>query len=160
MTTPALFRASSSSTQVLADLGPLSELLGTWVGNGLNLISLPDKHDSRAFRLKLNSTHEILSFTSIGAPISNRGSAQDDIAFLGLHYFQQVSDAVSNEGLHVELGLWLNLPTLLLHNNQQPWLALAPFPMAIRCWHKAAPWSRMAAPKLIRLIQLPSLWMQ
>ena len=66
---------------------------------------------SRAFRLKLNSTHEILSFTSIGAPIPNRGSAQDDIAFLGLHYFQQVSDAVTNEGLHVELGLWLNLPS-------------------------------------------------
>ena len=49
MTTPALFRASSSSTQVLADLGPLSELPGTWVGNGLNLISLPDKHDKSSF---------------------------------------------------------------------------------------------------------------
>jgi hypothetical protein len=73
MTTPALFRASASSTQALADLGPLSELPGTWVGNGFSLISLPDKHDSRAFRLKLNSTHEILNFTSTGAPIPNRG---------------------------------------------------------------------------------------
>src|SRR5882757_3592805 len=101
MTTPALFRASAPLTSVLAQLGPLSDLPGTWVGNGFNLISLPDKHENKVFRLKLNATRETLSFASIGAPIPNRGSAQDDIAFLGLHYFQQVSDAITNEGLHV-----------------------------------------------------------
>jgi hypothetical protein len=110
MTTPALFRASAPSTTVLAQLGPLSDLPGTWVGNGFNLISLPDKHDNKLFRLKLNATRETLTFTSIGGPIPNRGSAQDDIAFLGLHYFQQVSDAITNEALHLEPGLWLNLP--------------------------------------------------
>lgn len=109
-TPPALFRASAPQSTVYAELGPLAELPGTWVGNGFNLISLPDKHENKLFRLKLNATHETLTFTPIGGPIPNRGSAQDDIAFLGLHYFQRVSDAITNEGLHVEPGLWLNLP--------------------------------------------------
>jgi hypothetical protein len=109
-TTPAMFRASAPPASVLAQLGPLADLPGTWVGNGFNLISLPDKQDNKTFRLKLNATRETLSFTPIGGPIPNRGSAQDDIAFLGLHYLQQVSDAVTNEGMHVEPGLWLNLP--------------------------------------------------
>jgi len=109
-TTPALFRAGAPITSTIAQLGPLGDLPGSWVGNGFNLISLPDFQDSRPFRLKLNATRETLNFTPIGGPIPNRGSAQDDIAFLGLHYFQQVSDAVTNEGMHVEPGLWLNLP--------------------------------------------------
>lgn len=110
ITSPVSFRASAPYANVLAQLGPLADLPGTWVGNGFNLISLPDKHDNKPFRLKLNATRETLTFTPIGGPIPNRGSAQDDIAFLGLHYFQQVSDAVTNEGLHVEPGLWLHLP--------------------------------------------------
>jgi len=111
VTTPStIFRASAPPAHLLAQLGPLADLPGTWVGNGFNLISLPDKHDNKAFRLKLNATRETLNFSPIGGPIPNRGSAQDDIAFLGLHYFQQVSDAATNEGMHVEPGLWLNLP--------------------------------------------------
>jgi hypothetical protein len=80
------------------------------MGGGFNLISLPDKQDNKPFRLRLTATREVLTFTPIGAPIPNRGSQQGDIAFLGLHYFQQVCDAVTNEGKHVEPGLWLNLP--------------------------------------------------
>lgn len=110
ITTPALFRASAPPAQTLANLGPLADLSGIWMGGGFNLISLPDKQHNNIFRLRLVSTRETLSFTPIGAPIPNRGSQQDDIAFLGLHYFQQVSDAVTNEGKHVEPGLWLNLP--------------------------------------------------
>ncbi len=110
ITPPALFRASAPPARVLAQLGPLADLSGTWVGNGFNLISLPDKHENKPFRLKVNATRETLNFTLIGGPIPNRGSAQDDIAFVGFHYFQQVSDAVTNEGMHVEPGLWLNLP--------------------------------------------------
>jgi hypothetical protein len=110
ITAPALFRASAPPAQVLDQLGPLADMPGTWMGGGFNLISLPDKHDNKIFRLRLNTTRETLTFTPIGGPIPNRGSAQDDIAFLGLHYFQQVSDAITNEGRHVEPGLWLNLP--------------------------------------------------
>jgi hypothetical protein len=107
---PSTFRASAPAAAVIPQLGPLAELPGTWVGKGFNLISLPDKHENKPFRLKLNATMETLNFTAIGGPIPNRGSAQDDIAFLGLHYLQQVSDAITSEGLHIEPGLWLNLP--------------------------------------------------
>lgn len=110
MLSPFTFRASASSATVLADLGPLQDLPGTWVGTGFNLISRPDKHDNQSFFLEINSTIETLEFAQIGAPIPNRGSAQDDIFFLGVRYLQQVSDAVTKGGLHVEPGLWLNLP--------------------------------------------------
>jgi hypothetical protein len=90
------------------ELGPLADLCGTWVGKGFNLIALPDKH--KPFVLKLNATKETMTFTSIGAPIRNRGSVQDDIWFRGLHYTQQVNDALTNRQLHLEPGLLLHLP--------------------------------------------------
>ena len=105
-----MFRASAPSAAALASLGPLSDLPGTWVGKGFNVISLPDKQGGHTFRLKINATQESLSFFPIGGPIPNRGSAQGDIEFFGLHYLQQVSDAVTSAALHLEPGLWLNLP--------------------------------------------------
>jgi hypothetical protein len=104
------FRASSPSTASQPLLGPLAELPGTWMGGGFNLISLPDKQDNKPFRLKLNSTQETLTFARVGAPIPNRGSGQDDIQFLGLHYLQLINDAVDHSALHLEPGLWLNVP--------------------------------------------------
>ena len=103
-------RASGPTDTIQTQLGPLSELPGTWIGKGFNLVSLPDKQDNKPFRLMLNATMETLTFAPIGGPIPNRGSQQGDIFFLGLHYAQQVSDAVTNEGILFEPGLWLNLP--------------------------------------------------
>ena len=110
LTPPTLFRASAPSATLLAELGPLAELPGTWVGKGFNLIELPDFHDNKPFQVKLNATQETLTFTAIGAPIPDRGSVQDDIFFVGLHYFQQVSDAIANTALHTETGMWLHVP--------------------------------------------------
>lgn len=107
---PVTFRAAAPSASVLSDLGPLAELRGTWMGKGFNLISRPDKTDNKPFFLELNSTIESLTFTQIGAPIPNRGSAQGDISFLGLHYLQQIADAVTQGALHLETGMWLNVP--------------------------------------------------
>jgi hypothetical protein len=106
----AVFRASAPAAEAGPDLGPLLELPGTWVGTGFSLISRPDKHDNKPFFLELNSTREILSFTEIGAPVPNRGTGQDDIFFLGVHYLQQISDAVTQGALHLEPGMWLNVP--------------------------------------------------
>jgi hypothetical protein len=97
-------------------LGLLADLAGTWVGTGFTLISLPD-FDSRPpstgpapFRLKLNATVEILELDPIGGVVPNRGSTgQLDIKISGLRYLQRVSDAVTNEALHIEPGLWLNV---------------------------------------------------
>lgn len=104
------FRASAPSAVTHALLGPLAELPGTWMGSGFNLISLPDKHENKPFRLKLNATQETLAFNRIGAPIPNRGSGQDDIEFLGLHYLQLINDAQDHSALHLEPGIWLNVP--------------------------------------------------
>jgi hypothetical protein len=103
-------------------LGLLADLAGTWVGTGFTLISLPDFDSSppstgpAPFRLKLNATVEILELDPIGGVVPNRGSTdptgktgQLDIKISGLRYLQRVSDAVTNEALHIEPGLWLNV---------------------------------------------------
>jgi hypothetical protein len=115
---PALnTRPGLALTSVAESLGPLTDLAGTWIGKGFTLISLP-AFDSRPpstgpkpFRLKLNSTVEMLEVTPIGGAIPNRGSTgQDDIKIFGLRYLQRVSDAVTSEALHIEPGFWLNVP--------------------------------------------------
>lgn len=102
------------------DLGPLTLLSGTWVGTGFNLIELPNMNQVKPgppptdkFRLMLNATAETLTFSPIGGDIPNRGNAQPDIEFLGLHYLQQVNDSnlpAGQNGIHLETGLFLNLP--------------------------------------------------
>lgn len=109
ITPPTLFRASAPIAQLHEQLGPLTELPGTWVGKGFNLIAVPD-YSQRFFTLEPNASIETLTFTSIGGPLPDRGSHQEDIFFVGLHYFQQVSDALKSTALHVETGMWLNLP--------------------------------------------------
>jgi hypothetical protein len=93
-----------------AELGVLAQLAGTWMGKGFNLIARPDKEHNKAFFLELNATFETLEFTPISGPIPNRGSAQNDISFLGLTYLQRISDATAKGGLHIEPGIWLNVP--------------------------------------------------
>jgi len=105
-------------------LGLLADLSGTWVGNGFNVISLPD-FDSNPpstgplpFRLKLNSTFETLQFTPIGGSVPNRGAltafgattGQPDILLNGLSYLQRVSDLTTLQAMHIEPGFWLNVP--------------------------------------------------
>lgn len=103
-------RAGSPYPGANAQLGCLSQLQGVWFGSGFNLIARPDKHDNKPFFLELNATREELEFNPIAGAIPNRGSAQDDIAFLGLTYVQRVTDAVNNGGLHIEPGIWINVP--------------------------------------------------
>jgi len=71
-------------------LGHLSELSGTWVGQGFNLIARPDFRDKANLYLQLNQTHETLTITPIGSAIPNRGFGQDDIELFGLSYLQKI----------------------------------------------------------------------
>lgn len=103
-------RAGAPLSQTEAQLGPLADLAGTWVGHGYNMIAVPDFQNGQIFRLIVNATKETLTFTPIGGPVPNRGSKQDDINIFGLTYLQQVSDAATDEGIHIEPGLWLNVP--------------------------------------------------
>jgi hypothetical protein len=105
-----VLRASPPHAAPNPQLGPLTDLPGTWVGAGFNVVWLPVHGGHPNFRLKINSTSEILTIAKIGGNIPNRGSIQPDLNFLGLHYLQQVSDEVTHGQLHIEPGLWLNLP--------------------------------------------------
>jgi len=119
-------------------LGLLADLAGTWVGNGFNVISLPDFDSNppstgpQAFRLKLNSTIETLQFTPVGGSIPNRGAltafgattGQPDIVLNGLSYLQRVSDLTTLQAMHIEPGFWLLAqPTTVL--PQQPGFTIA-----------------------------------
>ena len=107
---PVHFRASSPHAIAAGRLGPLADLPGTWMGKGFNLISLPDFHEGKTFRLQLNSTMEQLQFIPIGGKVPNRGSGQDDIFLFGVTYLQRVSDGATNSALHIEPGIWLHSP--------------------------------------------------
>lgn len=99
-------------------LGPLADLEGTWIGTGYNLIALPDYTRGHTFRLRLNTTVEILEFEQIGANVPNRGSfsgefdpqGQDDIDIYGLRYLQRIADGKNQQPLHIEPGFWLHVP--------------------------------------------------
>jgi hypothetical protein len=95
---------------VRRDLGLLSELAGTWTGQGFNLIARPDHKDRANLYLQLNQTHETLTMTSIGSAIPNRGFGQDDIELFGLSYLQQIHDQATGGALHLEPGLWITQP--------------------------------------------------
>jgi hypothetical protein len=121
---PTPLRASDPHCKFKDNLGALTEFAGTWVGNGFNVMSLPDFDSTppstgpKNFRLKLNATRELLQFIPTGGAIPNRGAVtaldattgQNDIELFGLTYLQRISDAVTNAALHIEPGLWLNVP--------------------------------------------------
>ena len=117
--TPLIFRAAPPLEQIPDLLGPLANLPGTWIGGGFNLVTLPffdnpqpgGQNDPKPFRLKLNATIEILQFDRIGGAVPNRGSTgQHDLNLFGVTYLQKVFDAVTNDGLHVEPGIWIRVP--------------------------------------------------
>jgi hypothetical protein len=93
-------------------LGPLVDLPGTWVGQGFNQIWRPFNPTTTSDRfLELNLTHEHLDFSTGIGSIPNRGLLQPDIELAGIHYLQQITDTLTNKGIHVEPGLWVTIPT-------------------------------------------------
>ena len=94
-------------------LGPLSDLVGKWEGSGFNQIWRPFHDTANPAQdrfLELNETNETLEFTEISGPVPNRGLLQPDINLFGITYLQQISDAVTSGGLHIEPGIWVNVP--------------------------------------------------
>ena len=91
-------------------LGALAGLEGTWKGHGFNAIWRPHNPPSQDRFLELNMTDETLVFTRINGPIPNRGLAMHDIDMFGLTYMQQISETSTGAGLHIEPGIWANVP--------------------------------------------------
>jgi hypothetical protein len=116
-------------------LGVLAPLAGTWRGHGFNQIFRPfdPSHGSDNF-LELNLTNETLEFTEIPGEIPNRGFAQSDISLFGLTYLQQVSDSNVTDteghpaGIHIEPGIWLNIPSTTDPNESSTVARLANIP--------------------------------
>jgi hypothetical protein len=100
-------------------LGFLADLPGTWHGKGFNQIWRPFNPTTTSDRfLELNLTHETLEFSSGIGSIPNRGLLQQDIELAGIHYLQQITDHLTNKGIHVEPGFWVTVP--LTTNPTEP----------------------------------------
>jgi hypothetical protein len=106
------YRAVPSQRMSEENLGPLMNLPGFWEGTGFSIIARPDsdRDNPGGFFLELNLLRENIEFTTIGSPVFNRGSLQDDIAIYGVTYLHRVTDGATGEALHIEPGLWLNVP--------------------------------------------------
>jgi hypothetical protein len=95
-------------------LGPLAGLAGSWSGQGFNAIWRPHRGASDHF-LELNVTNDRIDLEVINGQIPNRALLQARIGLHGLTYLQQISDANvevngAPAGLHIEPGVWINIP--------------------------------------------------
>jgi hypothetical protein len=106
-------RLSGDPQTVTDTLGPLSNLVGTWIGNhGWNMIAVPS--GSNGFTLLVRPYFEMITFTPLGALVPNRGGVET-MFVAGLQYELRVADSETNQPLHLENGMWL-----LLNNGQDP----------------------------------------
>jgi hypothetical protein len=107
------YRVASTHEATGDRLGPLKDLPGFWQGTGFSLIARPNFSggNKNGIFLQLNLLRETIEFTPIGSPVLNRGSLQDDIAIYGLTYLHRVTDELTGGALHIEPGLWLNIPS-------------------------------------------------
>jgi hypothetical protein len=106
------YRAAGTHDTTGDRLGPLQDLSGFWQGIGFGLIARPNFSggNKNGIFLELNMLQETMEVRTIGSPVFNRGSLQDDIAIYGLTYLWRVTDGITGGALHIEPGMWLNIP--------------------------------------------------
>ena len=127
--TPDAMPAAAAATSPPDPLGALAPLAGTWKGHGFNAIWRPHNPSGVQDRfLELNLTDETIVFTPINGPIPNRGLAMPDIDMFGLTYMQQISGSVSKAGLHIEPGIWANVPKTTDPNEPATVVRMASIP--------------------------------
>jgi hypothetical protein len=106
-TSMGLTRLGRGATDTAAELGALADLIGTWFGtHGWELIAVPHEE---GFQLIVRPYVEVVTFEAIGAPVPNRGGPVPDLFIAGLLYQMRITDIQTNEPLHLENGMWLNL---------------------------------------------------
>lgn len=113
---------------ILAKLGPLAGLIGTWVSNrttGFNVMPIPEATAANGFILKNFSYFEEITFSAIEGKVANRGGTDEQDSYT-LFYEQRVffSDGPQvNKLVHAENGSWLHLvmaPQLLGQVGTEP----------------------------------------
>ncbi len=110
--------AAAALVPPIDPLGPLERLVGggdeaTWIGEGFNTIWRPHTlaGSGQDRFLELNLTTEKLVFSKIKGAIPNRGLLMPDINMFGITYMQQIAEKHDPaEGLHIEPGIWANVP--------------------------------------------------
>jgi len=121
--------AQAAAAPATSPLGLLAQLPGTWKGNGFNTIWRPHNPSNPQDRfLELNLTTETLVFTEINGPIPNRGLLMPDINLFGITYLQQISETSSGTGLHIEPGIWANVPATSDPNEPTTVVRMASIP--------------------------------
>ncbi len=101
--------AVSAKKNIVTSLGSLRHLIGTWSGStGWNIIAVPDRHKKFGYKVIVQPIIETITFSPIGGSILNRGFDHNK-EISGLSYQIQVSDAETNQALHFENGMWLEL---------------------------------------------------
>ncbi len=105
-------------------LGPLADFTGNWAGHGFNTIFRPDNSVTPTQLpnpstqgdnvLEINLTSEDLAFSPSLGSVPNRGTTpQGDLFLNGVPYLQTIQDVTNPAmpvGIHVEPGLWMNVP--------------------------------------------------
>ena len=102
--------------EILAKLGPLAGLIGTWVSprfNGYNVMPIPQATAPDGFILKNFFYYEVITFSAIQGKVANRGGTDEQDSYT-LFYEQRVFFAdgpQANTLVHAENGAWLHLIT-------------------------------------------------
>lgn len=121
-TSKGITRLGRGAKGTAAELGPLADLIGTWFGtHGWELIAVPHEE---SFHLIVRPYVEVVTFEAIGAPVPNRGGPVPDLFIAGLLYQIRITDLQTNEPLHLENGMWLNLG----ESQEQPIVRQASIP--------------------------------
>jgi hypothetical protein len=98
---------------VVAELGPLAGLIGTWVSTrygGFNVMPIPQDNAPNGFILKNTPYYEVITFSAIQGKVANRAGSHEQDAYT-IFYSQRVFFAEGpqkDELVHAENGSWLH----------------------------------------------------
>jgi len=90
--------------------GPLEELRGTWVGEGLSVLAEPGPRAGPPVLWRATATHEAIMFATVGPLVSGRGPTRPGAGMFGVQYLHDARDATSGRGVFIEPGVWLEVP--------------------------------------------------